>query len=561
MPDSGYPEIFGPDLTPVRAKDLVAIAKGKMERPGAPPHDDERGVLGEAVEKTTAQFAEAAVTFAPLWEFVEWFQAEENKRPRGAGRPREHTAAQAVLVWMVKSEEMSERAVIVELKDHWTRICAAAAAAWPNHPNRRMPDRPISRGQSRRFARRYLANDPKVHQDDPKARKRCGEVHERLVLDMMRAAAKAARHIGMLDPTDGSLNRPSPSRTIYGDETFIRDRFNRKPSECFNAKGEQVYRFDPDSRVRYTNNPKDKGTRGYKVFTLSVRNDWVNQRIILATGVRDKGVSEANNIIDQMRRVQQVCPEVRDGANTATYDGVVHAVHVDDIYDLGVMPVMRTQRNNRGEPASIVLHDTEFRCSDGQIRRSDVRGIHGTPTLDFVDGDGYEAHQPLRSVNTYLRANADGTLRWYQDVEVPHNDLLGPLSEATATLRLDSPPQERKPGRPRRRTTALRALTSTSPYHRRVKGRREDSESINNNVKSILPNRRVRSIGTPHVLIDQLGFQAHTTINALIHHYYENGGDITEFFGQRPPITPRPPRAKPPKGRRKRRGRSPPSVP
>ncbi len=378
---------------------------------------------------------------------------------------------------------------------------------------------------------------------------------------MMRAAAKAARHMGLLDPSDGSLNRPSPSRTIYGDETFIRDRFNRKPSDCFNAKGEQIHLFDPDSRVRYTNNPKDRGARGYKVFTLSVRNDWVNQRIILATGVRDKGVTEANNIIDQMRLLQQVCPEVRDGANTATYDGAVHAVHVDDIYDLGVMPVMRTQRNNRGEPASIVLHDTEFKCSDGQIRRSDVRGVHGTPTLDFVDGDGYESHQPLRSVNTYFRANADGTLRWYQDVEVPHNDLLGPLSGATATLRLDNTPQESSPGRPRRRTTALRALTSTSPYYRRVKGRREDSESTNNNVKSILPNRRVRSIGTPGVLLDQLGFQAHTTINALIHHYYENGGDITEFFGQRPPITPRPPRAKPPKGRRKRRGRPPPSRP
>ena len=373
--------------------------------------------------------------------------------------------------------------------------------------------------------------------------------------------AKAARHMGLLDPSDGSLNRPSPARTIYGDETFIRDRFNRKPSECFNAKGEQTRRFDPDSRVHYTNNLKDKGTRGYKVFTLGVRNDWVNQRIILATGVRDNGVTEANNIIDQLRLLQEVCPEVRDGANTATYDGAVHATHVDAISDLGIMPVMRTQMNNRSEPASIVLHDREFKCSDGQTRRSDVRGIHGTPTLDFVDGDGYEAHQPLRSVNTYPRANADGTCRWYQDVEVPDNVLLGPLSGATATLRLDSTPQERKPGRPRRRSTAARALTSTSPYYRRVKGRREDSESTNNNIKATMPNQRVRSITTPRVDLDQLGFQAHNTIKALIHHYYENGGDITEFFGQRPPTTPRPPRAKPPKGRRRRRGKSPPRIP
>ncbi len=347
MPDSGYPEIFGPDLTPVRAKDLVAIAKGAMDRPGATPQDgdddEDRGVLGEAVEMSTAQFAEAAVTFAALWEYVEWFQAEENKKPRGAGRPREHSVAQAVLVWMMKPEEMSERAIIVELRDHWPRICAAAVAAWPDHPNRRMPDRPISRGQYRRFASRHLANDPEAHQDDPEARKHCREVHERLVFDMMRAAAKAARHIGMLDPSDGSPNRPSPSRTIYGDETFIRDRFNRKPSECFNAKGKQIHRFNPDSRVRYTNNPKDKGTRGYKVFTLSVRNDWVNQRIILVTGVRDKGVTEANNIIDQLGLLRGVCPEVRDGANTATYDGAVHSVQVSRRPD----PTQRRPRHPR----------------------------------------------------------------------------------------------------------------------------------------------------------------------------------------------------------------------
>ena len=548
MPDSGYPEIFGPDLTPVRAKDLIAIAKGAMDRPGAAHHEDDdgRGVQGEAVEMSTAQFAEAAVTSAAMWEYAEWFEREESKKRRGPGRPREHAAAQGVLTWMMKSEEMSERATIVELKDHWPRICAAAAAAWPDHPNRRMPDRPMSRGQSRNFANQHLNK---------------AEARKRLESDMMRAAAKAARHMGMLDPNDGSLNRPSPARVIYGDETLIRDRFNRAPSDCFNEKGEQIYRFDPGSRVDYTNNLKDKGARGYKVFTLGVRNGWVNQRIILATGVRDSEITEANNFVAKLGLLREVCPEVRDGALTATYDGAVHATHVDDIYDHSIMPVMRTPMNNRGEPSSIVQHGIEFECLDGQTRHRDVRGIHGTPTLDFVDGGGYESHQPLRSVDTYYRPNADGTRRWYQDVEVPDNTALRPLCGATATLRLNSTPQERKPGRPRRRTTALRPLTSTSPYFRAVKGTREDSESINNNIKAKMPNQRVRSIGKPRVHLDQLGFQAHTTIKALIHHYYENGDDITEFFGQRPPITPRPPRAKPPKGRRRRRGKSPPSVP
>ena len=116
-------------------------------------------------------------------------------------------------------------------------------------------------------------------------------------------------------------------------------------------------------------------------------------------------------------------------------------------------------------------------------------------------------------------------------------------------------------GTVRRRTIALRVFTSRSPYFRAVKGKRKDSESINNNTKAKLPNRRVRSMGTPRVNLDQLGFQANTMMKALIHYCHENGGDITGSFGQRPPITPRPPRAKPPKGRRRRRTKSPRSVP
>ena len=37
----------------------------------------------------------------------------------------------------------------------------------------------------------------------------------------------------------------------------------------------------------------------------------------------------------------------------------VHAIHVDDIYDTPLMPVMRTALR-RGEPNALVLHDIKF---------------------------------------------------------------------------------------------------------------------------------------------------------------------------------------------------------
>ena len=173
-----------------------------------------------------------------LLDYAHELDNKQQREPRGPGRPREHTAFSALLVWILKPHCPSELATVKELKDtaNWERVKDAAAAAWPDHPALPLPEKPISRGQYRRFAQRILADNP------TELKNLCSHVR--------RTAAQAARCLGMLDPKDDSLSKPIPRRTAFSDETFLRSRLRRSPSECVDENGEQIHLFDPDAHRR-----------------------------------------------------------------------------------------------------------------------------------------------------------------------------------------------------------------------------------------------------------------------------------------------------------------------
>ena len=145
MPEHPFRAIFGTDLAPVRAKDIAAKIRAT-----APAAGDPNEVQGEPVELSTMQYAEALASFKPLLDYAHKLNNKQQSEPRGPGRPREHTAFPALLVWILKPHCRSERATIKELKDpaNWKRVKDAAAAAWPDHPALPLPQKPISRGQS-----------------------------------------------------------------------------------------------------------------------------------------------------------------------------------------------------------------------------------------------------------------------------------------------------------------------------------------------------------------------------------------------------------------------------
>ena len=526
MPEHPFRAIFGPDLAAVRAKDIAAKIKATDPTPDA--DDSDEGVQGTAVEMSTMQYAEALVSFKPLLDYAHELDQARARKARGPGRPVECTAFPVLVVWALKPQYPSERATIKELRDpaNWQRLIDGAAAAWPDHPALPLPEKAPSRSQYRRFARRHLADNAKVL--------------ESLCSHVRRTAAKAARHMGMLDPDDGSLTAPKKRRTAFADETFLRSRLSRSPQECVDDNGELIHLFDPDAHTHFTNNKQDAGTRGYKVYMIGMTNSWCNQRIILDMGTRGTDITEGDNLSERIGLLQSESPEIRDGMQAVVYDRMLKAVHVDATYDRGVIPIVGTSLTNKGQAPTVVLRGQRFECRDGAIRHSDVRLLHTTACLDFVDGKGYPSHQPLRRLSTFNRPNSDGTYRWYNRYEVPDNPLLGKLSGATTTVRLNSTAAERQPGPPKRRTNALRAINPTDKCHRSLAGDRENAESIFSEVKTPLRHRRARSITDPRVQLDLTAHTAYTTVKALIHHHYENGTGADRWFGQREPIEPRP---------------------
>ena len=524
MSEHPFRAIFGTDLAPVRAKDIPAKLRSSNNGSAEPAS----GVEGQEVELSTIQYAEALASFKPLLDYSYELEMKYPRQPPGAGRPRAHPALGALVVWILKPHCVSERATIKELKDpaNLERVRTAAATAWPDHPVLPLLDSPMSRSQYRRFAQKYLADMP--------------DELANLCSHIRRTAAQAARHMGMLDPEDGTCSEPSPRRTAFADETFLRSRLSRSPSQCVDDNGELIHLFDPDAHNHFTNNKQDEGTRGYKVHMTGVSNGWCNQRVIIDFGIRGLDISEGNNQIERLKLLQRESPEIRDGLQALTYDRALKPVHIDAIYDLGINPILGTSLTNKGQPSTVVLQDQRFKCRDGTIRHIDVRWLHTTACVDYVDGDGYLTHQPLRRLNTLPRTNSDGSCRWYNHFEVPDNPLLPDLSGATVIVRINSTKDEREPGPPRRRTNAARVLNPTDDCYRALSGGRENIESFFSELKTPLRYRRARSITNPRVMLDLAARAAYTTVKALIHHYYETGTGADQWFGQRAPTEPRP---------------------
>lgn len=83
-------------------------------------------------------------------------------------------------------------------------------------------------------------------------------------------------------------------------------------------------------------------------------------------------------------------------------------------------------------------------------------------------------------------------------------------------------------GKPRQRY--LRSIPLNDPDFSRLYGLREDTESMHNDYKSRLVNRRARSVGLARREMDLRGYQFHQGITALLTLHYRTGGDVSPYF-------------------------------
>lgn len=326
MPEQARPPVFGTDLMPVRARDVHALRF--RDNSGSTG----RNVKGEPLELPDLDELENLVTLATLWEQAESFQRREHRKHR-RGRPREHSMFEAFFAMHAKAYYPSERCLFVQLASPRVRrmLNAALRQAWPDHSHRQLPAKPMSRCQFRHFRQKHLVDND--------------EEHQHLFSANERQAVKAAVHMGMLRPRDGSLAHPSSSRIAYGDDSYIRSRI-KKPK----TKGDPKRWRDPDARPYSGNNRAYAGSHGHHITLVGIRNSHRQERIPLHISVRPAHKKEADRFVEVVENLRDEHPEVGQGLLGVAYDMAIKSRAVDDLYDLGLLPIGKVSLTNRRKP-------------------------------------------------------------------------------------------------------------------------------------------------------------------------------------------------------------------
>lgn len=325
------------DGEPVRAKDLRrAAAEGASEEQGRRP----RAKTAEPA-LSVMQTLEHAAAGRWLWETSERIEAEikaqePRRRPgRRPGRRRAYPVMALLLVHVaLMSACWSARAVLRELQDQGNarRLSRATRVAWPDHPNRRLPRKFISRGQHHRGRENILLPRLAQIQDATEA-----------------AAVAAAAAAGMLQ--GGSLTRPESSSAVCSDGTWIRARTNAAPGDVAAdpATGEiRSRRFDPDA-VAY-NSPQGKG-RGLMCVFGTVRNQHPGERIILFAEVTASR-ADANVFTDKLLRLRETHPQIARGATAVVYDRALQPPAIDRLQNAATIALSKPKRNPDAVPPS-----------------------------------------------------------------------------------------------------------------------------------------------------------------------------------------------------------------
>jgi hypothetical protein len=155
-----------------------------------------------------------------------------------------------------------------------------------------------------------------------------------------------------------------------------------------------------------------------------------------------------------------------------------------------------------------------------------VTAIDGCPTIVVSDISGEKHVVALIRKQTKLNKNL-----MYNVFQIP-DDPIVPLSKrgATTMMRMFSSEADLASGKPR--TRYLRSIPLNDPDFSRLYGLREDTESMHNDYKSRLVNRRAGSVGLARREMDIRGYQMFQMVVALMAWKIRTGGDVSEFLGQ-----------------------------
>ncbi len=526
--DQNLRRVFFSGIQPVAASEVKAsLDDFTTEERADGPSDavssssgGRRKVRGEPLGLSHIELIEATASHSWLWEYAETLEKDIQETPR-YGRPREHTVFEALLFEMASAWRGSYRDTARTFADPktWQRLQDTIAQAWPWHPRRRLSNKPISREQHHRFRERYLH----------------GETLEELTQIVNDVVLNAASHLGLLTAEAGSVNHPNTTQFITGDGTWIPSMYKNGPRQIINPKTGKVRPFDPDAVYYHTPTGEiGRGACGQQAVLAIARGPHRNERIILDTAFKPAGKSDATVFCDMVLNIRKQNPHLRKGLRGVVYDMALHATDIDRFLDAGIIPISKVQRTRGSKPAAVNLGKHAFTTPKGKRTAAEVIALDGTPCITVINETGTDSYMPLQRVHTQLNRHINITTV-YGTWQAPDHPLTPPiLNGATTLIRHNSTTEERNIGK--RRTRALRVMPEgTDPDFDRIFGLREDPESTNSHIKSLLRNGRARTVGTPRQTLNLIAYQITVMTTALISHHQRTGIPLSHWFGEHRP--------------------------
>ena len=511
------------DGQPVPLSDLKTKLSAGKPRPDGPSRETassgggNRHVKGEGLEQSDLEHVEAIACLAPLWDLAAELQPQYEQQPP-CGRKREYHAMDALVFLVATWVFTSYRRTQANLNDpyNWKRIRRAVKRAWPDHPQRRLTPRAISRFQFDRF-RKWLLENQKLDEVRHAVRYMC---------------VAGCREIGALDPSSGSFSNPDPKQSVNGDGTWIPGRYRNNNPEAVSPVTGKKRRWDPDAVDYFHNDGTRASSPGHLVVALQCRTPDRQMRVILAVDTKDSHASEpksdATIAVDLLEELLHDHPELRSGLHCFVYDMALRSIDRDRLLDLGVHPISRIPLTSMGRAPKVPLGLHTFTHPSGSQQQLEVVAADGAPAIVITDGNGDDYLVPLDRKSLKRGKRAVHGIWAIPDIDIVPQD----LRNATCRIRHNSLQHERTSDPHRRRTKALSTIPPSDPRFADLYGTREDTESQNSQTKSELRDRRAREVGRDPIILGLIGRQILSLTTALNAHRHLNGADLRRWFGR-----------------------------
>jgi len=252
----------------------------------------------------------------------------------------------------------------------------------------------------------------------------------------------------------------------------------------------KIKRYDPDAYFHHYKNKQPTKVPGREVVMLTCRTKHGNERIVLDFDFMPhknhhsrKDRNDADFGVDMLADlIDEHATQLR-GLRAFVYDMAMDSEAIDDTLALGVIPIVKTPKLAGGKYRQGNLGIHTFTCRDGKTREREIKTVNGSMCVKFPNGQGVQMAIPLERANFRWGDETKQGNTAYLKVRIPRNSgAPRRFKGATASVRLNSTPEEIHTSPHTRRTRSLRPIPEADPTFK-VHGVREDIESTFGDLK------------------------------------------------------------------------------